>query len=328
MNLVEIFKQFPTQKECIDYLENLKWKGEPTCPYCKSKKHHSYPSEFRHYCHNCKTSYRVTIGTIFHDTRLPLQKWFLAICLILNAKKGISSRQLARDLDVNKDTAWSMQMRVRKAMVETPNSPFSGEIAIEWDSNQEILLTKIASDLRAIRSNNISTSNLDYDILQEYKKLAKFSFRKNDRYETTISFSDDETIIFDEDFSKNIDNFLKGNDDCFSSYEGELEQINLHNGINCFYIYPYGLPEKIRCNFSQELSDNAIDGIGRKVCISGQAIYTNNQNFPHLINVKQIEVYPLENDLPDWNDLLGIAPNATGDLYSEQFIANLRDDWH
>lgn len=121
MNLVEIFKQFPTQKECIDYLENLKWKGEPTCPYCKSKKHHSYPSEFRHYCHNCKTSYRVTIGTIFHDTRLPLQKWFLAICLILNAKKGISSRQLARDLDVNKDTAWSMQMRVRRAMVETPS---------------------------------------------------------------------------------------------------------------------------------------------------------------------------------------------------------------
>jgi len=121
MNLVEIFKQFPTQKDCIDHLENLKWKGEPTCPYCKSKKHHSYPSEFRHYCHNCKTSYRVTIGTIFHDTRLPLQKWFLAICLILNAKKGISSRQLARDLDVNKDTAWSMQMRVRRAMVETPS---------------------------------------------------------------------------------------------------------------------------------------------------------------------------------------------------------------
>ena len=56
--------------------------------------------------------------TIFHKTKLDLQKWFLAISLILNAKKGISSRQLARDLEVNKDTAWYMGMRIRRAMIE------------------------------------------------------------------------------------------------------------------------------------------------------------------------------------------------------------------
>ena len=61
------------------------------------------PAENRHYCHNCLTSYRVTVGTIFHDTRLPLQKWFLAISLIMNAKKGIASRQLAKDIQVTKD---------------------------------------------------------------------------------------------------------------------------------------------------------------------------------------------------------------------------------
>lgn len=121
MNLVEIFKKFPTQKDCIEYLEKIKWQGTPTCPYCKSTKSHSTPAELRHFCHTCKTSYRVTIGTIFHDTRLPLQKWFLAIALILNAKKGISSRQLARDIEVHKNTAWSMQMRIRKAMVDTPS---------------------------------------------------------------------------------------------------------------------------------------------------------------------------------------------------------------
>ena len=121
MNLVEIFKLFPTQKECIEYLEKIKWKGTPICPYCESNKSHPSPEELRHFCHTCKTSYRVTVKTIFDDTRLPLQKWFLAITLILNAKKGISSRQLARDLDVNKDTAWSMQMRIRKAMTETPS---------------------------------------------------------------------------------------------------------------------------------------------------------------------------------------------------------------
>jgi transposase-like protein len=64
------------------------------------------------------TSFSVTVGTIFHKTKLDLQRWFVAISLVLNAKKGISSRQLARDIDVTKDTAWFMQMRIRKAMTE------------------------------------------------------------------------------------------------------------------------------------------------------------------------------------------------------------------
>jgi len=64
----------------------------------------------------CNRSYSVTVGTIFHDSNSGLEKWFLAIALILNAKKGISSHQLARDLGVNKNTAWYLQMRLRKAM--------------------------------------------------------------------------------------------------------------------------------------------------------------------------------------------------------------------
>jgi len=55
---------------------------------------------------------------IFHHTHLPMQKWFLAVTLVLNAKKGLSSRQLARDLKVNKDTAWRMGMKIREAMWE------------------------------------------------------------------------------------------------------------------------------------------------------------------------------------------------------------------
>ena len=62
------------------------------------------------------TSFSVTVGTIFHRTRLPIQKWFLAISLILNAKKGVSSRQLSRDLKVNKDTAWRISHKIREAM--------------------------------------------------------------------------------------------------------------------------------------------------------------------------------------------------------------------
>ena len=118
MNIIQIYKRFPVQKDCLDYLEAIRWRGTPTCPYCQSIRSSPLPKENRHHCNNCNTSYSVTVGTIFHKTRLDLQRWFLAITLILNAKKGISARQLARDLEINKNTAWYMAMRIRKAMVE------------------------------------------------------------------------------------------------------------------------------------------------------------------------------------------------------------------
>lgn len=116
MNIIQVYQKFPSQKDCIDYLEQARWKGEPTCPYCHSTRTLSTKAHYRHYCLNCRTSFSVTVGTIFHHTHLPLQKWFLALTLILNAKKGISSRQLARDLEVNKSTAWRISMQIREAM--------------------------------------------------------------------------------------------------------------------------------------------------------------------------------------------------------------------
>ena len=75
-----------------------------------------YRARLHHHCNACRKSFSVTIGTIFFDTRLPMQKWFLAISLILNAKKGISSRQLVRDLELPVKTSWSVAHRIRKAM--------------------------------------------------------------------------------------------------------------------------------------------------------------------------------------------------------------------
>ena len=116
MNIIQIYKQFPTEDHCLNHLEMARWNNTPKCPYCKSIKVTPAPKEKRHHCNNCKTTFSVTVGTIFHHTHLPLQKWFLAISLILNAKKGISARQLARDLEVNKNTAWRILMKIREAM--------------------------------------------------------------------------------------------------------------------------------------------------------------------------------------------------------------------
>ena len=118
MNIIQIYKTFPTQQDCINHLEKVRWNDKPVCPYCKSTKQTQMEKENRYHCNTCNTSYSVMVGTIFENTKLDFQKWFLAISLVLNAKKGISSRQLARDIEVTKDTAWYMLMRIRKAFVE------------------------------------------------------------------------------------------------------------------------------------------------------------------------------------------------------------------
>jgi len=120
MNIIQIFEFFPTQQSCIEHLEQARWKGEPKCVYCDSL--NTATHDHRHRCYACKTSFSVTVGTIFHHTHMPLQKWFLAISLILNAKKGISALQLSRDLNVNKNTAWRIAMQIRKAMSQVDQS--------------------------------------------------------------------------------------------------------------------------------------------------------------------------------------------------------------
>lgn len=116
MNIVSVYKIYPTETDCLNHVEKVRWNGNPVCPYCKSTNQTPLPKENRYHCNTCNTTFSVTVGTIFHQTHLPLQKWFLALSLVLNAKKGISARQLGRDLEVNKDTAWRMAMKIRQAM--------------------------------------------------------------------------------------------------------------------------------------------------------------------------------------------------------------------
>ena len=117
MNIIQVYKQFPTQESCIRHLEQVRWNGKPLCPYCKSHKHSPMKDGLRYHCNSCNTSYSVTVGTIFHKTHVDLQKWFLAVSMMINALKGMSARQLARDIEVNKNTAWYMAMRIRRAML-------------------------------------------------------------------------------------------------------------------------------------------------------------------------------------------------------------------
>lgn len=92
MNLISISQRFPHEQGCMEYLEEKRWGQQPCCPR-----------------HGCKSSFNVLSGTIFERTMVPLPKLFLAIGLMVHAKKSLPSCQLIRDVGRNIKTTWFMQ---------------------------------------------------------------------------------------------------------------------------------------------------------------------------------------------------------------------------
>ncbi len=121
MTVLEVGQRFPDQESCFRYLEEKRWGDTPECPYCGSK-HVARKRENRLVgrwnCYECKSSFNALSGTVLQGTRIPLVKWFAMIVLLLNAKKSISCYQLAGDLGLKPNTAWSMAHRLREAMRE------------------------------------------------------------------------------------------------------------------------------------------------------------------------------------------------------------------
>ena len=130
MNITSIYHRFPTEADCIAHLEKLRWKGRARCPYCNADRSTSYPTEQRYHCNSCNTTFSVTVQTVFHHTHLPLQKWLVAISILLNARKRVSTRQLAQDLAVNKNTAWYIGQRIRTAMLDIKQRDLIQELGV------------------------------------------------------------------------------------------------------------------------------------------------------------------------------------------------------
>ena len=133
-NLTTIYEIFPTAESCLEYLEAIRWNGQPECPYCGSSKYSRLNQESRYHCNKCNTSYSVTVKTLFHKTRLDIQKWFLTIFLLMDVGEDPSARELAAIIKVNKNTACFLAMRIRHARAKEFN-----------------LLSQIAERVRGIR---------------------------------------------------------------------------------------------------------------------------------------------------------------------------------
>jgi transposase-like protein len=133
MNLMQLFEDFDTDKECRDFLERLRWPEGIRCgnAECKSDKISRIYERKQFDCDACGYQFSATAGTIFHDSHLPLPKWFVAVYLMCESKKGISANQLKRTIKVSYKTAWYLCHRIRKAMDEAKPTLLSGVVEID-----------------------------------------------------------------------------------------------------------------------------------------------------------------------------------------------------
>ncbi len=128
INLVTLAQHFADEDSARELLESMRWKDGVVCPHCDSKEG-AYKIEAKstkgrkarkglYKCADCRKQFTVTVGTIFESSRIPLNKWLLAIHLICSSKKGFSAHQLHRSLGITYKSAWYMAHRVRYAMTQ------------------------------------------------------------------------------------------------------------------------------------------------------------------------------------------------------------------
>jgi transposase-like protein len=130
VTLVDVINLFDTDEKCRELLVRLRWPNGVECPRCKMPAVDLATAKQLFYCKGCDYQFSVTSGTVFNDSHLALQKWFLATLLLCEAKKGMSANQIKRTLGVSYKTAWYLCHRIRFAMTEV-HKMLDGTIEID-----------------------------------------------------------------------------------------------------------------------------------------------------------------------------------------------------
>ena len=149
INLVNLIDNFGSEGACRDHLRKLRWPNGVRCLRCGSDAVPWLENQKKHQCKSCRYQFSVTTNTIFHDTHLPLWKWFLAVYLIIESKKGISANQLKRTLDVSYKTAWYLCHRIRAALNEVDAQLLKGIV----ETDETFIDGKVEGEGRGYKGN-------------------------------------------------------------------------------------------------------------------------------------------------------------------------------
>jgi len=192
MKLIEVSKAFASDEQCLAYLEKSRWPNGVRCPVCGAKEvskitrkagsRNKRAQVYQCLEKSCKSQFSATNGTIFHDSHLPLNKWFMAIALLVDAKKSMSALQLSRHLACNYRTAWYLAHRIREAMVDSDSPKLSGVVEVDETyiggkqrghkskrKNKDVVIgvRERGGALRLVHTNDASAESL-YKVVSEH----------------------------------------------------------------------------------------------------------------------------------------------------------------
>jgi len=130
-SLLQVLDYFKSEETCITYLANSRWGNEPACPHCGNVGAYVTNRGFKCKAKECGKKFTVTTGTIFENTKISLRTWFAAMYLCTAHKKGISSLQLGRDLNITQKTAWFLLHRIREMLANNADSRLDGMVEVD-----------------------------------------------------------------------------------------------------------------------------------------------------------------------------------------------------
>jgi transposase-like protein len=123
-----MFEKFNSEDRCREYLELIRWPSGVCCVRCGDTSVSKLAKRHQYECNGCGYQFSATAGTVFHDSHLPLWKWFLAVYLMCESKKGMSANQIKRTLDISYKTAWYLCHRIRDAVKVQHTEKLNGTV--------------------------------------------------------------------------------------------------------------------------------------------------------------------------------------------------------
>lgn len=131
LSIFEFQKMFPDDDSCYQYLSDIKWKDGFVCPKCWNTKYNKGQGEYKRKCSRCNHQVSPTSGTLFHNMKFSLLKAFYIVYYISTSKKGISSTELSRKLELRQKTCWLFKRKVMEAMSSSGNNPLSNSVEVD-----------------------------------------------------------------------------------------------------------------------------------------------------------------------------------------------------
>lgn len=131
LSIFEFQERFPDDDACYKYLMELKWRDGFVCPHCGHTKYCKSKRKYDRQCTRCRGAISPTSQTLFHKMKFPILKAFYIVYYVSTNKKGISSTELSRKLDLRQKTCWSFKQKVMHAMASSGNNKIGGKTEVD-----------------------------------------------------------------------------------------------------------------------------------------------------------------------------------------------------